>query len=146
MKFNIKKVLYLTAAFICFGLGAIGVVLPVLPTTPFLLLASFCFAKGSSRFHNWFLGTKIYRQHLESFVNSRAMTLKTKVTILIPASLMLIAAAYFAPIWHVKVFIGFLMVFKYYYFIFRIKTVKAEGKNEQSEEKRRRDTDYCTHD
>ena len=73
-------------------LGAIGVVLPVLPTTPFLLLASFCFAKGSDRFHKWVIGTKLYKKHLESFVTSRSMTLKTKLCILLPASAMLILA------------------------------------------------------
>ena len=122
MKYDIKKIIYLVFAFICFGIGAVGVVLPILPTTPFLLLASYCFARGSNRFHTWFRNTKLYKRHLESFAESRTMTRKTKISILIPASLMLILAFIFAPIWHVKVFIGILFIFKYYYFIFRIKT------------------------
>lgn len=149
MKYNIKKILYLAAAFISFGIGAVGVVLPILPTTPFLLLASFCFAKGSKRFHDWFMSTGIYKKHLESFVNTRAMTLKTKITILIPASCMLLLAIIFAPIWHAKVFIAFLIVFKYYYFIFRIRTVKeekAEDEYEQPEEVRGRNQNHCLHD
>ena len=56
---NPIKILWLAAAFISMALGAIGVILPVLPTTPFLLLASFCFAKGSERFHKWFTKTKL---------------------------------------------------------------------------------------
>lgn len=128
MKYNIKKILYLSVAFLCVGIGAVGVVLPVLPTTPFLLLASFCFAKGSDRFHRWFLSTKLYQKHLESFVTNKMMTLKTKVCILVPATLMMLVAIYFAPIWHMQVFMGVLILFKYYYFIFRIKTVKKEDK------------------
>ena len=60
---KIKKFIYISVGLISFALGAIGVVLPVLPTTPFLLLASFCFAKGSDRFNTWFINTKIYRKH-----------------------------------------------------------------------------------
>ena len=106
-------------------LGAIGVVLPVLPTTPFLLLASFCFAKGSDRFHKWFIGTKLYKKHLESFVTSRSTTLKTKLCILLPASAMLILAMLAMSNIYGRVLIVFLIIFKYIYFFTRIETVKA---------------------
>ena len=62
------KYIYLTLAFLCLICGSVGIVIPGLPTTPLLLAASFFFAKGSDRFHHWFLGTKLYHKHLESFV------------------------------------------------------------------------------
>lgn len=71
MKKNPFRIIWLVIAFLSLGIGAVGVVLPVLPTTPFLLLASFCFAKGSERFHRWFVGTRLYRNHLDSFVKDR---------------------------------------------------------------------------
>lgn len=114
------KLLWLMIGIVSMVLGAIGVVLPVLPTTPFLLLASFCFAKGSDRFHKWFIGTKLYKKHLESFVTSRSMTLKTKLCILLPASAMLAMSNIYG-----RVFIVFLIIFKYIYFFTRIETVKA---------------------
>ena len=86
---KIKKYIYIAVGLIAFLLGAIGVILPVLPTTPFLLLASFCFAKGSERFHKWFTESKIYKKHLESFVKEKAMTLKQKITILAFADFMM---------------------------------------------------------
>ena len=110
------------------GLGAVGVVLPVLPTTPFLLLASFCLAKGSARFHRWFTGTNLYKKHLESFVENRTMTLKTKFSLLIPASCMLILAVLAMQNVYGRVFIIFLILFKYVYFFTRIRTVPA-GQN-----------------
>ena len=89
---NPFRIIWLLAGFLAMGIGAVGVALPVLPTTPFLLLASFCLAKGSDRFHRWFTGTKLYKRHLESFVKNRSMTLKTKFSLLIPASCMLVLA------------------------------------------------------
>ena len=106
------KLLWLMIGIVSMVLGAIGVVLPVLPTTPFLLLASFCFAKGSDRFHKWFIGTKLYKKHLESFVTSRSMTLKTKLCILLPASAMLILAMLAMSNIYGRVFIVFLIIFK----------------------------------
>ena len=119
------KLLWLMIGIVSMVLGAIGVVLPVLPTTPFLLLASFCFAKGSDRFHKWFIGTKLYKKHLDSFVTSRSMTLKTKLCILLPASAMLILAMLAMSNIYGRVFIVFLIIFKYIYFFTRIETVKA---------------------
>ena len=119
------KLLWLMIGIVSMVLGAIGVVLPVLPTTPFLLLASFCFAKGSDRFRMWFIGTKLYKKHLESFVTSRSMTLKSKLCILLPASAMLILAMLAMSNIYGRVFIVFLIIFKYIYFFTRIETVKA---------------------
>lgn len=118
------KLIYFIVGIIAMSLGAIGVILPVLPTTPFLLLAAFCFAKSSKRFHTWFTQTNLYKNHLESFVEERAMTLKTKVTLLVFASSMLLLAMYFMQNWYLRFFLVSLMVFKYYYFIFRIKTIR----------------------
>lgn len=117
-----KKLLVLLG-FIFIGIGAIGIILPILPTTPFLLLATFCFAKGSKKFHKWFISTKLYKKYLDSFVQNKAMTLKTKLSILISASAMLIAAFIFAGNLYVRISIGALIAIKYYYFIFRIKTI-----------------------
>ena len=122
---NPFRIIWLLAGFLAMGIGAVGVALPVLPTTPFLLLASFCLAKGSDRFHRWFTGTKLYKKHLESFVKNRSMTLKTKFSLLIPASCMLVLALLVMPNIYGRLFIVFLVIFKYVYFFTRIKTVPA---------------------
>lgn len=120
--------MWLLFGFLSMGIGAVGVVLPVLPATPFLLLASFCLAKGSERFHKWFTGTKLYKRHLDSFVKNRAMTLKTKFSLLIPASCMLLLAFLAMRNVYGRVFIVFLIVFKYVYFFTKIRTIPAGQK------------------
>ena len=125
MKRNPLRFVWLLAAFVCLGIGAVGVVLPILPTTPLLLLSSFCFAKGSERFHRWFCGTKLYQKHLDSFVKERAMTLKTKLCILLPASAMLLLAFLMMGNLPGRICIVCLITFKYVYFFTKIRTIRA---------------------
>lgn len=121
---KLKKIIYIICGFISLGFGIVGIVLPILPTTPFLLLASVCFFRGSEKMDKWFKGTSIYKKHLESFVKNRAMTLKQKWTIMLFADFMMMF-----PLIMMKNLIGRLviivvMLIKFYYFMFRIKTIK----------------------
>ena len=125
----IKKYIYIAVGFIAFALGALGVILPILPTTPFLLLASYCFAKGSDRFNNWFINTKLYKNHLDSFVKERAMTLKEKICIVGFADFMLMFPLIILDSLFIKGVIIILILIKFYYFIFKIKTITKEEKN-----------------
>lgn len=120
------RILFICLGFLFVGIGAVGIVVPILPTTPFLLLASFFFAKGSKRFHDWFMSTKLYKKHLESFVKSRSMTLKSKLTILLPVSAMLIITFIFVNNLHARIILVILFIGKYLYFFTQIKTIKNE--------------------
>lgn len=120
------RILFIVLGFIFLGIGIIGIAVPILPTTPFLLLASFFFAKGSKKFHDWFISTKIYKKHLESFVTSRAMTLKSKLSILLPVSAMLIVTFIFVNNLHARIVLVILFIGKYLYFFTQIKTIKEE--------------------
>lgn len=123
------RILFIVLGFIFLGVGAVGIVVPILPTTPFLLLASFFFAKGSKRFHDWFLSTKLYKKYLESFVKSRAMTLKGKLTILIPVSCMLIITFILVDNIYARIVLVILFISKYVYFFTQIRTVLDEELN-----------------
>lgn len=115
-------------AFLCVGVGAIGIVLPILPTTPFLLAAAMLFAKGSERFHRWFLSTKLYRNHLDDLVTTRSMTKKSKITVLTTVTVLFTIGFFIAPIWHAKAVIAVVAAAHYYVFLFRIRTVSEEEK------------------
>ena len=128
------RILFICLGFIFVGIGAVGIVVPILPTTPFLLLASFFFAKGSKRFHDWFMSTKLYKKYLESFVKSRAMTLKAKLTILLPVSAMLIVTFIFVNNLHARIALVILFIAKYVYFFTQIRTIKEGEETAKLEE------------
>jgi uncharacterized protein len=121
---KIVKLLYIIIGFIALGLGVLGLILPVLPTTPLLLLASYCFVKGSERFEIWFKGTTLYKRHLETFVKERSMTLKQKLTILLFADVMIAIPFFILDSLMVRVMLVLIVIYKYYYFIYKIKTVR----------------------
>ncbi|MDR7076910.1 uncharacterized membrane protein YbaN (DUF454 family) [Neobacillus niacini] len=126
---KIVKFIYIIIGFMSLGLGVLGLILPVLPTTPLLLLASYCFVKGSERFERWFKGTKLYKRHLETFVKEKAMTLKQKLTILLFADAMIAIPFFILDSLMVKVLLVLIVFYKYYYFIFKIKTVREATVN-----------------
>lgn len=80
-----KKILYIMIGCISLGLGIIGVILPILPTVPFVLLAAFCFARSSERLNGWFKNTKLYR---ENNIKS-GMTKQAKVRIMCLVTLLM---------------------------------------------------------
>lgn len=86
---KIKRGLLIVVGCIGVVLGAIGAILPLIPAFPFLLLATICFTKSSKRLHNWFVSTKLYKSNLESFVNGKGMTWKTKIRIMILVTILM---------------------------------------------------------
>lgn len=90
-KFAVVRVIFLAIGFLSIAVGSIGIFLPILPTVPLLLLAAFCLAKGSSRFSNWFVSTRLYKKRLLVFVKYRAMTVSSQLFTLTFICLMFIA-------------------------------------------------------
>lgn len=122
-KNKIVRIIYLIVGCVSLALGALGVILPILPTTPFLLLTSYCFVRGSTKFNNWFLSTKLYKNHLENFVKYRVMSIYGELILLTLVSTMLITTMYFTNKLSVSIILLVLICIKYSYFIFRVKPV-----------------------
>ena len=79
---KLAKSLWLLLGTICLVLGAIGIVLPILPTTPFLLAAAACYYKSSPRMHKWLLNNKWFGEYLRNYTEGKGLTKKTKITAL----------------------------------------------------------------
>lgn len=116
------RIIYLILGFIFLALGVIGIPLPGLPTTPFLLLALACFTRGSERVHQWFIQTSIYHNHLKSFYEKRALTKRAKIAILSFSTPMLLLGIYFTPSVIGRIVIVLAMIAQYAAFLFWVKT------------------------
>lgn len=90
-----KKIIYIVMGVLCIVIGSIGVVLPILPTTPFLLGAAFCFASSSERLSNWFKETRLYKTHLETLNRGEGMTRRAKRNVLISVTIVMGFAEFF---------------------------------------------------
>ena len=99
---QIVQFLLIAGGTICVALGTLGVFVPVLPTTPFLLLAAFFYARSSERFHRWLLGNHWFGQYIKNYQQGRGILLRDKIITLIALWLALsVTALTIAPAWWV---------------------------------------------
>lgn len=129
---KIKKIIWLILGFLGLVLGAVGAVVPMLPAFPFLMLALFSFGKSSEKLHKWFIGTKLYKNNLESFVKGQGMTWYTKIKIMITVTL-LMGFGFFMmfrkDLYIPCAILGAIWLFHILYFIFGVKKYIPKNKD-----------------
>ena len=119
-----KRVIYIVLGCIGLCLGALGAVLPLLPAFPFLLMAAVCFGKSSQKLNDWFVGTNLYKNNLESYIQKRGMTRQAKIRVMVTVTI--IMAISFAVMDKVPVGRAVLLcvwLFHVLYFVFKVKTI-----------------------
>lgn len=90
------RILLIVCGTIATTLGVIGIIVPLLPTTPFLLLAAACYARSSERFYNWLLNNRLFGRYVKDYIERRGISLKAKVFTLVLLWVTIICSAVFA--------------------------------------------------
>ncbi len=102
------RTLYVIAGIVFLGLGAVGVVLPLLPTTPFLLAAAWCFAKSSQRLYDWMHTNRYFGEYLRRYRAGEGVLLTHKVGMILLLWTTLSLSAFLAipaRLWHARLFL-----------------------------------------
>ena len=83
MRATAKRRLLIGAGTLSTGLGIIGIFIPILPTTPFLLLAAACYMRSSERFYQWLINNRLFGAYVRNYVEGRGMPEKLKIVIIL---------------------------------------------------------------
>jgi uncharacterized membrane protein YbaN (DUF454 family) len=126
---SITRTLLIVSGTLCVVLGILGMFLPVLPTTPFLLLASFCYARSSKRFYNWLITNRWCGEYIRNYREGRGITLRHKVlTIMLLWLTIGYAALFVLSLWWLKfILIGIAVGVTLH--LLRIRTFNPEAQN-----------------
>lgn len=123
---TIKEKLLFLLAWVVLALGAIGVVLPLLPTTPLVLLASVLFAKSSPRFDAWLRKTRLYRSYVVPFRESGGMTARKKITMFAVTAATCAISGAFVQFLPARIILAVVVCGMGFSLLFVIKTISPE--------------------
>ncbi|HLR60966.1 MAG TPA: YbaN family protein [Lentibacillus sp.] len=123
---QIKKLLLIIAGSISLGLGVLGVILPLLPTTPFLLLAAACYVRSSERLYYWLITNKYFGSYIQNYRDGKGIPLRAKV---IGVSVLWLAMSYtilfIIPLLSIKLLLAGIGAY-FTWFILKQKTLQNE--------------------
>ncbi|MGV3269486.1 YbaN family protein [Staphylococcus simulans] len=129
------RYILITIGLISAIVGFIGIVVPLLPTTPFLLLAAVCFSRSSERFNRWLVSTKVYGEYVESFKRDRGFTLKKKFKILLSLYIVIAFSLYMLDNFYIRIGLLIMVTFQTIVLFTLAKTLPEPSKDRQSCEK-----------
>ncbi|WP_226584120.1 YbaN family protein [Halobacillus litoralis] len=100
---QVKRILLIVIGSVSLGLGVLGIVLPLIPTTPFLLLTAACYVRSSDRLYNWLMTNKWFGTYIQNYKAGRGIPFKAKISMLVMIwGSFLFSAFYIAPNWFMK--------------------------------------------
>ena len=119
-----KQKLFVVLGVLNVVLGTAGIFLPLLPTTPFLLLAAYLFARSSERWHAWLLSHKHLGPYIHAFRNKTGLTVTQKVRIGLSFTVLMSVSIYFSPMATIRILLVCVWLF-WTVQLLRMKTVRA---------------------
>lgn len=114
------RYIYIILGLVCTGLGILGVYMPILPHTPFFILATLAFGKGSPKLEAWLKSTNVYKNNVEPIVEKTGMTKERKAKILTFVSVFFAISFFMMKNKVGRLVLALVWIFHFYYFIFRI--------------------------
>lgn len=120
----VKRVILLSIGFLSLGMGIIGIYVPLLPTTPLVLLALYCFSKSSDRFHQWLISTDLYKKYVKEFQETKAVSMKNKIKILLFLYVSVGVSIYFIDHRFIRFGLVGMLMLQTYILLFKVKTRK----------------------
>jgi len=120
---TIKEKVFLILGLLSVVLGSVGVILPVLPTTPFLLLAGWFFTRSSPQFKSWLESTRLYERYVGEFKRQGGISKRKKVHILMTTYLVMGLSMLLMPLRGVQIFVGVCGLVFGYFLLFRVEEV-----------------------
>lgn len=126
-----KKTLYNIAGTVALLLGIMGIFLPLLPTTPFILLASACYMRGSDRMHHWLMNQRHLGPYLRSYQQGRGVPLRVKIVALATMWTSLTVSIWFVPLPWVRIVLVGIGVSVTFYLLYRLPTLSEEPATDQ---------------
>lgn len=130
---RLHRCVYIACGTVCVGLGVVGILLPLMPTTPFLLLAAFFYSRSSPRFLNWLLTNRWFGPYIRHYREGRGMPLRAKIVTLSIMWLTMGLTAYFLPEWWMRGLLLTVALGVTAYVGFRLRTVPASEASAEAE-------------
>ena len=125
-----KRIIFIVCGAITCALGLVGIVVPVLPTTPLLLLSAFLFSRSSERLNAWLVQTKAYQAYVVPFKESGGITLRKKLWILGLSYAVMGVSAVLVRRWYVWAILGCVALFLLWLMMIHIPTIPSEQTTE----------------
>lgn len=123
---NFKRNLLIISGTLSVGLGILGMFLPLLPTTPFLLLAGYCYARSSKRFYNWLINNRWCGKYIKNYQEGKGITRKHKVLAIILLWLTISYSIWLVSAWWIKLLLmGIALSVSIH--LLRLRTFKPEA-------------------
>lgn len=128
---KLVRIVLLLAGTLCMALGILGIILPLVPTTPFLLLAAYCYARSSERFYQWLLSNRFFGAYIRNYREGRGMPLREKILTLAVLWVTIGIAVLFAvPVWWGKlIMLGIAAGVTLY--LLQLKTYRPQTENKK---------------
>ena len=115
MRATASRRLWVAVGGIALGVGIVGILVPLLPTTPFLILAAYCFSRGSGRLHSWLVNHRTFGPPVRDWRRHRAVSRKSKLAAMIAIALIFALSVFLeAPAWAIAlqgIILGGVVVF-----------------------------------